>query len=205
MAEATEPEGPRTKKRQRAKTAYSLALAFHTLGDALLIFSGTAFFLGGMGAFFAGHIFYLLLFFSFWPRLTHGRKAAFHALLVPLMISGALAVKTLMRLEAPLALPVCLYAATLLSMLWTGLFGARVLGRTWLLVAAGAALFIVSDSLIGINSFLGISFPFRGLAVMATYIPAQVLLTIGVVRIHRSASGAWSEESGTVDSKTHDQ
>ena len=46
----------------------------------------------------------------------------------------------------------------------------------------GGIFFIISDSLIAINAFAGLSFPYRGTVVMATYLFAEWLLVSGMVR-----------------------
>ncbi len=168
---------------RKTRALYALALAMHTLGDIFLIFGGNVFFMAGMGSFFIGHIFYLLLFQSFFRDLPTAKKALYGFLMSFAMIFGAVAVREIMKLEPPMALPVSLYAAALIAMTCTGLFAFFTFGKDWWPVFAGALVFIVSDSLIGIDMFLGIDFPLRGVAVMATYITAQVLLTVGIVKL----------------------
>lgn len=53
------------------------------------------------------------------------------------------------------------------------------------LAAVGAALFVLSDSLIALEAFVaGYALPYQDLAVMSTYIAAQILIAFGVLR-HR--------------------
>ena len=46
------------------------------------------------------------------------------------------------------------------------------------MVASGAVLFVVSDALIALGAFTGLSV--SGFAIMSTYIAAQVLIAVGV-------------------------
>ena len=71
-------------------------------------------------------------------------------------------------------IPVAVYLLIILGM---GISAA--LGTTnHSLVVVGAALFIISDSLIAINRFL-VPVPLSGLLVMTTYYMAQFLITYG--------------------------
>jgi uncharacterized membrane protein YhhN len=81
-------------------------------------------------------------------------------------------------------IPVIIYASILMSM---GVFALYRFGRTsntsFRLVLLGACLFIISDSLIAIN-FLVLPEPSKwaGFSIMLTYIPAEFLIALGVLK-----------------------
>jgi len=63
------------------------------------------------------------------------------------------------------------------------------------LIVAGAVLFALSDSLIGVRQFRG-AFPLDDVAVMATYIGAQLLIVIGcLMAVGRSKETAEHTET----------
>ena len=78
-----------------------------------------------------------------------------------------------------LLVPVALYGIVLGVM-------AAIAGGLGGLVAAGGALFVVSDSVLALGRFLpGYEFAAHDLVVMSTYLTAQGLIALGVVRAHR--------------------
>lgn len=153
-------------------------------GDVALLGTGTRPFLAGAGSFGVGHVAYLTGFLrqrgsspvstSFGPRAVAGSWAA----TAPVMALMA------RRRHRELGGPVFGYATML---------AAVVAGATHLdpelspasrrLTAAGAGLFMVSDTLLGVRKFV-LSNPPAGLetAVMATYTAAQFLLSEGAAR-----------------------
>jgi uncharacterized membrane protein YhhN len=78
-------------------------------------------------------------------------------------------------------LPVILYAIVILLML-SGAINRidKVNKKSFLLVLAGAILFVVSDSAIAINKF-SIKFEYSGIVIMSTYIVAQYLIITGYI------------------------
>lgn len=164
------------------RKAVLAGLLFSTLGDVLLMFEGSLFFLLGLGAFLVAHVFYLSGFLS---------KASFS--------TGYLRQKPL------LALPFAAYLLVLLSVLWPGIPAemrlpvtayacviscmalsvlnwkshAEPLGGRWAMW--GALLFVLSDSLIALNKF-GQSFADAGVGIMLTYVVGQYLLVRGAAR-----------------------
>ena len=59
----------------------------------------------------------------------------------------------------------------------------------------GGALFLVSDGLIAIDAFSDLGLPAHDVSVMATYVVAQLLLLLGVIRRDASAAPAGSPPS----------
>lgn len=172
---------------RQTRLLFILALAFHTAGDILLVFSGQVFFLAGMAAFFIGHLFY----FSIIVRSIGNRLSLKESLMITApSMAIALSVNALFALPVKMAIPVGFYALMLAYLIFTTLAGLcrRENGECkhdtyWWYLFIGFILFTASDSLIAIKSFLGIDFPNRGLLLMALYILAQVLACFGIIRI----------------------
>lgn len=125
---------------------------------------------------------------AFWPYrsasvLSPTQPARRRWLAVPYLLALVGLVAACAPGAGSLLVPVIVYGATLALMaaLATGV------GR---LVAAGGAIFVVSDSLIALEAFVeGWSLPGQGFWVMITYIAAQALIVAGVVAVSRGASG----------------
>lgn len=142
----------------------SLGLLCSLAGDLLLEWPADLF-VFGLGAFLLGHLCYLVAY------LGDTRRAGPLALLLALCAGGGMFAVLASRPLGPLLIPVGLYALTISAMLWRALarLGEPSIGRTsaWL-AAAGASLFVLSDSLIGINRFVA---PFEAAryAIIITY------------------------------------
>lgn len=153
------------------------------VGDLALLSESPAAFATGMAAFGVGHGAYVSGFRAASPGVQvsttpAGRVAtALAATTGPVMAIGA------GRKSRPLGPATLLYSGALSTMLahagsLSG--GVSPAGRRWSL--AGAALFVASDSLLGLRSFV-LSEPPAGLerAVMASYTAAQFALARGAV------------------------
>lgn len=133
-------------------------------GDILLDWPGDLF-VFGLGAFLLGHLAYLRAYCS------DTRRPALPALALALGAGGGMFAVLAGSGLGPMLIPVACYALVISLMLWRAL--AR-LGHpelqprsTWL-AAAGAALFVVSDSLIGIDRFVT-SFAAAPYAIILSY------------------------------------
>ncbi|GAA3442834.1 lysoplasmalogenase [Planomonospora venezuelensis] len=166
----------RADPRQRLLPA---GLAFAAAGDVALLMEGRIAFAAGMACFLAMQVCYIAAF---------ARAGAFAVLRARPWVPG---VYLLVWLAASVALwdalgglriPIVLYGLALIAMA----AAASGVGRV---VAAGGALFAVSDLLIGLG-VAGTQFPGRGLVVMATYVLAQVLIVCGFLRAVRQAGPA---------------
>ncbi|MBY8870413.1 lysoplasmalogenase [Micromonospora sp. PLK6-60] len=136
-------------------------LVFATAGDVALLLPGTTAFLAGMGCFLGTQLCLLAAF------LRHRRPP------VP-AVAGYLALwvaanALLWPRLGELRLPVLGYSLALSLM---AAAAAGVSRRA----AAGGALFLLSDALIGAGA-AGLALPGRGLAVMISYVAALYLLT----------------------------
>lgn len=138
-------------------------LVFATAGDVALLVPGTTPFLLGMACFLGTQVCFLVAFLRRAP--LHRPAAAAYATLW-----AALNVLLWPSLGA-LRLPILVYSLALSAMA----AAAFAVSRT---VAAGAALFLLSDLLIGLGA-AHLDLPGRDLVVMTTYIAALFLITTG--------------------------
>ena len=175
---ATDPAA----KNSPLRTSTLTALAFGWGGDVALLGSGTKSFLAGTTSFGMGHVAYAAGFRSqrssrSLPEAPGARVAlALWALSAPALAVAA------GRKEAALGPAVLGYSALLASMFATAtnLEQSASAGR---LSAVGAALFMASDTALGVRKFMLTEPPpslERG--VMATYTSAQFLLAQGAAR-----------------------
>ncbi|WP_167145341.1 lysoplasmalogenase [Pseudomonas sp. OTU750018] len=142
----------------------SLGLLCSLVGDILLDWPGDQF-VFGLGAFLLAHLAYLRAY------LSDCKQPAWLALILALATGGTMFTILANANLGPLLIPVACYALAISAMLWRAL--AR-LGQPDLnihsrrLAAVGAALFVLSDSLIGINRFVA---PFEAapVAIMLSY------------------------------------
>lgn len=134
----------------------SIGLLFSLGGDILLDIPETQLanqFIFGLGSFLIGHLAYVVAY------TTDTRRLAPIALIIALVCGGSMFWVLNSKPEGlgPLLIPVALYALTITAMLWRALARLGVEGiprNSALLAAAGALLFVVSDSMIGINRFV---------------------------------------------------
>lgn len=155
------------------------------LGDTLLMFtgksSGGSYFLMGLGAFLLAHGCYIA---GLWGEMS-GQRGFLHQKPALLLLALAYLVGLLAWLwpDVPpgMRLPVAAYAAVLVTMAMSVLnWRSRLARPVFATLAAGALLFVLSDSLLAVNKF-GHSFSGARLAVMTTYIVGQWLMARGVV------------------------
>jgi len=153
-------------------------------GDVLLTFPGDLWFVAGLASFLAAHVAYIVLF----VRMPHARRRPpLWALVYPLWVVGMLVL--LLPGAGALGVPVVAYALVIGTMA----ISASLHGG-W--IALGAALFVVSDSVLAMGRFLpGYEFAAHDFAVMSTYLAAQGLIAFGVLVAARGAA-ARSREPG---------
>ncbi len=154
------------------------ALCFSWLGDVLLMFQGkdSLFFLLGLSAFLLAHIFYILFF--------HGVKQNEKIdsrwwLLLPVVVYYAALTGLLYPHLADMKIPVPVYGLVISFMLLLALHSLFIKNKKagqWM--AAGAVLFIISDSVLAINKFYQ-SFEPAGSIIMLTYGLAQLFIVKG--------------------------
>lgn len=150
------------------------ALIFHAAGDILLLFSGENYFIAGIGAFFIGHILYLVSLWGLLDGIKSGGKIGIIAL------TAGLAVGLMLPYRISGFLQICayIYGATLLSLVSFSLTGLIRGHRNAVLSLIGGVLFVISDSLIAVSAFHSLHLPFHDSLIMLTYLAAQFLIVI---------------------------
>lgn len=151
-----------------------VALAFGTVGDVMLLSKTQARFLAGLSAFLVGHLAYVACFVSLGLPAPGWAWLALVALAVSVVVTRDVVPTTWRQGGAKLAGPVAAYTLVIGAMLLTG----------WLtgepLVAAGALVFVASDTLLARDRFVR-PIPHGHLAVMVTYFTGQALIVLGVL------------------------
>jgi uncharacterized membrane protein YhhN len=160
------------------------AFIFSWLGDILLMFQSQSplFFLIGLGAFFISQCGYIFTFSqSINPQLPAIFKQKPWTILPYLVYACSFYFLLFPRLDFILKIAVACYALALCGM---GFMAFNRWGRcgknSFYPVFFGSLLFLISDSLIGINAFYQ-SFHSAGFWVMATYMAAQGLIVRGLI------------------------
>jgi uncharacterized membrane protein YhhN len=154
-------------------------------GDVALLGKGTGSFLAGAGSFALGHVAYIAGF-----RRNGRSRAAVLAAPAPRAIgatwlaSGPLLALAASRTQKALGPAVLGYSAVLATMAATSTqLDPAVPEDARRATAAGGALFLISDTLLGLREFvLRSDTPAVESAVMATYTAAQLLLAEGAGR-----------------------
>jgi uncharacterized membrane protein YhhN len=164
-----------------------LALLFSWSGDVLLMRTGELFFILGLVAFLIAHVFYIMAYRQHRSdddtQSLHGLQRLRFAF--PILLSGTGLFVILYPRLNELRIPVFVYAVVLTWMVLQALFRfGRTSSPSFALVFGGAILFMISDSLLAVNKFLE-PVTNSGLWIMLTYISAQFLIVLGLVR-HRN-------------------
>lgn len=154
-------------------TAILVGLAFSLAGDIFLMLPGDRF-LPGLASFLAAHLCYIIAFSS-GTRLGLSPWTT-----LPLVLYGALLLPVLWPHLGPMKVPVLLYMAVILAMAWRALCRWEQMGGTGaLLAAAGALLFVASDSALALDRFRK-PYPSAQFVIMSTYYVAQGLIALSV-------------------------
>jgi len=170
-----------TKLKGRFHKRLFTGLIFGLAGDVLLmlVWQNEAFFMYGLIAFLLCHIFYIRAFyldFSSAPQLD--KKGARIAIVLCALFSISFYVYIRHSLGA-MKLPVMIYTFIISLMMMMAAFrNMRVNKLSFNLILFGAIFFLMSDSILAYNKFVN-SFDLAGLLIMATYMIAQYLITIG--------------------------
>lgn len=164
---------------------YTSCPDFFMDGDILLMFQEAkpVFFMSGLGAFWLAHAFYILDYkkVAVASGKIYGSK---YSIIQALIISGyaIFLIAVVYDNLGEMKIPVILYAVVISVMLWS-VFSRR--GKTFpgsfYFVAAGSALFVLSNSLLALNKFWS-PLPEADLFIMATYISVQFLIIQGLVK-----------------------
>ncbi len=145
------------------------AIALSWLGDLALMVPGDLWFVVGLGSFLLAHIAYLVLFIRIarWgrPRVWAVVYLVWFVVFLAVLIPGL----------GSLIVPVVLYGLVLGAMATAA---TRVSG----VVAAGAAVFVVSDTILAVSRFLpAVVIPGHDVLTMLTYCLGQGIIAAGVL------------------------
>lgn len=153
-------------------------------GDVALLRSGTKPFLVGAGSFALGHASYVSGFLRHRNPAPIASAAGPRAVAASWLLSGPALALLAGRQHRELGAPVLAYAAGLAAMVATAVHLDPTLPRSARrLIAVGAWLFMVSDTVLAIRKFaLCEPSPAPERVVMATYTSAQLLLSAGAAR-----------------------
>jgi uncharacterized membrane protein YhhN len=162
----------------QGKGLLAAALLFSWLGDLAIGF----FFLAGLAAFLLAHLSYIVLFMRL---ISSGSRQQPYARLL-LIAVPAFVVVLLWKLlpnAGTMMLPVFIYALVIGSMLLLSIAGQSHWApgpAAWVL--GGAALFVLSDSVLAWNKFVA-PLPFSAAIIMVSYMAAQLALVRGITRL----------------------
>ena len=162
--------------RDRDGILLGVSLLFSTLGDVFLAVSEERLFTFGLGSFLVAHLLYIVLFVRNRPK-PMSASAIQKTVAVLLIIFSTMMFVWLWPSLGDLKLPVAIYLCAITGM---GMAATLAGFRAWW-VAAGAMLFIVSDSMIAISKFKS-PIEYRHYLIWATYYVGQLSIALGFIR-----------------------
>ena len=163
-------------QRPRDARLLTAALALSCVGDVFLHLDARRYFVHALGAFLLAHLAYVALFVSNWPRplrLSAGQIVS-AALIV---VYGVVMCAWLWTGLGRLRVPALAYAAAIVAMTVSTILA----GFSRPYVAIGAALFLISDSLIAAGRFK-LVVPLAAILIWPTYYLGQYAIAIGFLR-----------------------
>jgi uncharacterized membrane protein YhhN len=157
------------------------ALLLSWAGDLLLLGKGQGAFMAGLVAFLLAHLAYIRYFLAIpGTRTSYLKSRPVMLLAVAVFVFELLYV--LWPGLGPLRAAVTVYASVIGIMLCCALWQyGKLSDAAALPFMAGALLFVLSDALLAVARFRT-DFPGSGIAVMATYVIAQLLIVSGSIR-----------------------
>lgn len=162
------------------------ALIFCWIGDIFMMFSSDQlYFLAGMLAFLFAHV---LFIFSFrrrvWMETQHGRPDLSMVIMVLVGSLAGFVLYLILPGAGPMQVPLLVYVVVIVSMFFNAI---RRRGRTsyssFMLLSLGAGSFMVSDTILGLDSFyFNSNLTYGWLLVMPTYLAALYLMVCGFAK-----------------------
>ena len=155
-------------------------------GDVLLMFQakGDLFFMLGLGSFLICQLLYATVFLK--KALASGIQSNWLFkeptwLLLLVIYTGSLYAAMYQGLSENLRIPVFVYALAITSMLIGALSRRKLVDKkSFQLIVVGALLFVLSDSLLGLNKFF-MEVPYAGFWILLTYMSAQYFIVRGLI------------------------
>jgi Predicted membrane protein len=157
------------------------ALLLSALGDVFLGLGGEQWFVYGLSSFLIAHVFYIALFVRQWPH-PPAASAPRRVVAALLIVFAAAMFAGLWPSLGEMKLPVAAYMCALTGMSLTATLADF---RAWWVVI-GAALFVLSDSLIAVGKFMS-PIAYSDYIIWATYYTAQVFIALGFILEKRRA------------------
>ena len=169
-----------------SKNILLTALLFSWIGDVILLFAdiGEIYFILGLVSFLIAHITYCVLFNKQITGEIQINKPLFGigSLVIAFYLVGMIYV--LMPSLGDLKIPVIVYAAVISTMLLFAFNGYLIWQKNGALyIFLGAAVFVVSDSILAVNKF-HTAIQKSSFFIMLTYLLAQYLIVIGVLKLN---------------------
>ncbi len=181
LAAATRAAAPQGRPDRGLSTAQVLSWG----GDVALLGQGEKPFLAGLGSFFGAHLAYISTLALRGERVTVAPNPGVKAALGLWLTTAPAMTFAARRTDHDLAAPVAAYATALAAMFATAARLDPALSRTGRrAVQAGAALFLLSDTVLGVQQFvLRRKVPALETVVMATYTAGQGLIAAGTTKL----------------------
>ena len=154
------------------------------IGDVALMLVGlnANWFLVGLASFLVGHIFYIITYRQHRSESTDNELLTVQKIRfsIPVVLAGTGLIVILFPHLDGLQFPVLIYSTAIIVMVMNAIFRfGRTNARSFWLTLSGAIIFMVSDSILAINKFIG-EIPSAGVLIMLTYIVAQFLIVEGL-------------------------
>jgi uncharacterized membrane protein YhhN len=160
---------------QRQNHVFLLALIFAMLGDIFLLFEDEMFFIIGLVSFLLMQWCYVFVFKADLQKPDTSKRAV----ITVLFALSALILFFVWPDLGEMKLPVSFYVFSILTMVSFSIVRNQHI-KGYRQVAAGALLFMVSDTLLAFNKF-AVPIPFAPYLIMSTYMAAQYFIVTGIV------------------------
>jgi len=151
----------------------AVGFAFAAAGDIFLALDRTVYLMQALSCFLGTQVAYATAFL--------GRSSNFSDRLryrLPIAVYGTVVLILMFPGLGSFFVPVSVYVAALVTMGWLAAgFERPVPGRVY----SGACLFVIADSLIGVDRFIG-AIPFGEILIVGCYTAAQFLIFTGMLR-----------------------
>jgi uncharacterized membrane protein YhhN len=158
-------------------------LLFSLFGDSFLMFAGidVYFFLYGLVSFLLAHIVYSMAFFRDFKNNPQASKYYGHLMLFVMGVFSLSYYSWIRDYLNDFRIPVMAYIFVISIMAILAAYRyKRVNLYSFRLIYWGAIFFVISDSVLAYNKFVE-PFSFSGVLIMATYMIAQYLITLGAI------------------------
>jgi uncharacterized membrane protein YhhN len=163
------------------------ALVFSWGGDVFLMFPDL--FLPGLISFLIAHIFYILAFTENIHRASERRSIVNIVLFaLPFLFFSFTLFSFLLPNLGEMMIPVGVYTSVITVMGISAAIRPQSVGKqSYIMVLAGAVIFMISDSIIALNKFMyHDELPYARIIIMVTYLLAQYLIVEGCLNFINS-------------------